>query len=273
MQTLKKQLLLCILSLLSLSALAETEFKIIELQHRFAEDLLPFITPMVGQDGVATGMRNRLILRAAPDRMREIEQTIEQLDTVRVNRRITVNSSQDSQAAQRRVDANGQVKIGDVTVSNRRIYRRAPNGVDIILEDSHTQTQQNSSQFLNVLDGERAFIKVGQLIPFTQEWLTITKRYVHVERVVDWYSVSTGFTVRPRTIGDQVHLEITPRIARRNSHEFIDFETLSTTLRVPLGQWVDIAGTMQHRDDVSRKILGAQNSGGNQHSHLSVRVD
>ena len=72
---------------------AETEFKIITLQHQFADNLLPIIAPMVGADGTATGMQNQLILRASPDRMREIEATVQQLDIARVNRRITINSS------------------------------------------------------------------------------------------------------------------------------------------------------------------------------------
>ena len=58
--------------LASAPVLAETEFKIISLQHRFASDLLPTIVPMVGLDGTATGMNNQLILRAQPERMREI---------------------------------------------------------------------------------------------------------------------------------------------------------------------------------------------------------
>ena len=66
--------------LTSAPVMAETEFKIISLQHRFASDLLPTITPMVGLDGTATGMNNQLILRAQPERMREIEALIEKLD-------------------------------------------------------------------------------------------------------------------------------------------------------------------------------------------------
>ena len=68
--------LLFVLLLISCTALAETEFKIITLQHRFASDLLPMIEPMVGADGTATGMNNQLILRAQPARMREIEEVV-----------------------------------------------------------------------------------------------------------------------------------------------------------------------------------------------------
>jgi Bacterial type II and III secretion system protein/Bacterial type II/III secretion system short domain len=250
---------------------AQTEFKIITLQHRFANDLLPIIEPMVGADGTATGMNNQLILRASPERMREIEATVEMLDAARVNRKITVNSNNNIQTQRDRVEATSKVKAGKVTVGNDRSAQ--PNSGNIDIERNSSNTQQSSSQFLNVLDGERAFIRVGQIIPFTQEWLTITRRYVQIERTTDWQEITTGFAVRPRTIGNQVELEITPRIAKLNSQGYIDFEELTTTIHTQLGNWVDIGGTMQQHDDVSRKILGYQNSASQQKSSLSIKVD
>ena len=84
---------LVLLLLFSLNTWAETEFKIITLQHLFARDLLPIIEPMVGADGAANGMNNQLIVRANPERMREIEATVASLDVARVNRKITVKST------------------------------------------------------------------------------------------------------------------------------------------------------------------------------------
>ncbi|MFW5432578.1 MAG: secretin N-terminal domain-containing protein [Methylophilaceae bacterium] len=266
-----KNLLFILLISFSLFVQATTEFKIISLQHSFASDLLPIIEPMVGENGTATGTRNQLILRASPERMREIEAVVKELDVTKVNRKITVNTSNNTQTQQERVEASGKVKVGKVTVGNNR--RAKPNSGNIDLENSSSHTQQNSSQFLNVLDGERAFIRVGQIVPFTQEWVTITRRYIQVDRTADWHEISTGFAVRPRTVGNQVELEITPRIAKLNSRGFIDFEELTTTLRVALGEWVDIGSTMQNRDDVSRKILGIQHSSSHQRSNLIIKVD
>jgi hypothetical protein len=79
--------------------------------------------------------------------------------------------------------------------------------------------------------------------------------------------------VRPRTIGNQVELEITPRIVQQNSQGFIDFQELSTILRVSLGEWVDIGATMQKHDDISRKILGFQNTSSQLQSNLIIKVD
>jgi len=260
-----------ILCLFGFSAFAETEFKIITLQHRFANDLLPIVSPMVGENGTATGMDNQLILRTSPERMREIEATVEKLDAAKVNRKITVNNSSNIQTQQERTEASGNVKVGKVTVENDRHAK--PNSGNVDFERNSRNTQQSSSQFINVLDGERAFIRVGQIMPFTQEWVTITRRYVHIERTTDWQEISTGFAVRPHTVGNQVELEITPRIARRNHQGFIDFEDLTTVIRTTLGNWVDIGGTMQQNDEVSRKILGIQNTSSQQKSSLIIKVD
>lgn len=264
-------LLLFSFTLFAKITFAETEFKIFTLQHRFASDLLPLVDPMVGADGTANGIDNQLIIRAQPERMREIEALVTQMDAARVNRKISVSTSNHIQSQHERTEASGKVKMGKVIVGNDR--RARPNTGNIDIERNTSNTQQSSNQFINVLDGERAFIRVGQLVPFTQEWVTMTQRYIQVDRLTDWREVVTGFAVRPRTIGNEVELEITPRIARMNNQGFIDFEELTTVIRTRLGNWVDIGGTMQQNDEVSRKILGIQNSSSQQKSSLSVKVD
>lgn len=266
-----KKLTVILFLITCISAYAATEFKIITLQHSFASDLLPLITPMVGPNGTATGVNNQLILRAEPARMREIEALVQSLDQVKVNRRITIDRTGESAYQRNRTEVNGTIKTGKVIISNDR--RSRPNTGRIDIERHTRSARHNSSQFLNVLDGQRAFIRVGQAIPFTQDWITITSQYVAVSQVTHWQDVSTGFAVRPRTIGNQVELEITPRIASLNSQGYIDFEELSTVVNVQLGEWVDIANTMQNSDNVSRKILGSQSSGNYQSSVLSIRVD
>ncbi len=264
-------LLLFSFSLFATITSAGTEFKIFTLQHRFASDLLPLVDPMVGADGTASGIDNQLIIRAQPERMREIEALVSQMDAARVNRKISVSTSNQIQSQQERTEASGKVKIGRVIVGNDN--RARPNTGNIDIERNTSNTQQNSNQFINVLDGERAFIRVGQLVPFNQEWVTMTRRYIQVDRFTDWREVTTGFAVRPRMLGNEVELEITPRIARMDNQGFIDFEELTTVIRTPLGSWVDIGGTMLQNDEVSRKILGIQNSSSQQKSSLSVKVD
>jgi hypothetical protein len=261
------------LSLFSLNALAATEFKIIDLQHHFAEDILPIIQPLVGSDGTATGMQNHLIIRASPEKMIEIEQIISTLDVERQNLRITVSHQNNLQTNNDNVAVSGRKRIGNVTIGTNKYPRNAADGVQLDIENNQSSIRSNGNQFINVMDGERAFIRVGQSVPYTQEWVTLTQRYTSIQRTTEFVDISTGFSVRPRSIGNQVELEITPRIAQLNQNKYIDFEELSTIVRVNRGEWLDLGGTMQQKDEVSRAILSRQNGQQSQSNALSIRVE
>lgn len=259
--------------LFSVTAMAATEFKIITLQHRFADDLLPIIQPLAGEDGVVTGMQNQLIIRTSPENMAEIEQVIASMDVARSNLKITVNRQNNLDSTQHGVDVSGRKRIGNAAISTNRYPRQARDGVQIDIQNNSSTTKQNNQQFINVVDGEFAFIQVGQSVPFTQEWRTFTHRYTHIQRTTEFIEVSTGFAVRPRSIGGQIELDITPRIAQLNQQGFIDFEALRTVVRVNKGEWFDLGGAMQRNDEVSRAILSFKNKAQTQNNVLNIRVD
>lgn len=257
----------------TVTATANTEFKIITLQHRFAEDLLPMIQPLAGEDGVVTGMRNQLIIRAQPERLAEIEQVIASMDVARTNLKITVRRQNQLDASQSGVDISGRKRIGNVAISTNRYPRRARDGAQIDIQNNNSTSKQNNQQFINVADGEFAFIQVGQSVPFTQEWQTFTHRYTQVQRTTEFVNISTGFAVRPRSVGAQIELDITPRIAQLNQQGFIDFDSLHTVVRVNKGEWFDIGGAMQQNDEVSRAILSFNNKAKTHNQALSIRID
>lgn len=263
------KILFALLLSISLSAFAQTELRVFTLQHHFAKDLYSVITPLVGEEGTVTGMNNQLIVRATPAQLLEIESVIAAMDVPRANRKITVASNRNQQSTYNNTELSGNVNIGNVTIGNRQRGQ----GASIDVTRQQNQSSQNSQQFIQVVDGQRAFIQVGTLVPFTQDWLLITKRYTQLTRTTDWVEVSTGFAVSPRTIGNQVEVEVTPRITNLRSQQSIDFETLTTVVRVNLGEWINIGQTMQQRDDVSRKILGSQSGNFEDKSNLSIRVD
>ncbi|MDZ4142521.1 MAG: nodulation protein NolW [Methylotenera sp.] len=261
--------------LLPLGAMAVTDFKIITLQHRFAEDILPVIQPLAGNDATVTGIQNHIMIRANPKKMLEIEQAIVTLDVVHQNLKITVSRQHNLQAESDTVAVSGRKRIGNVTISTNQYpgTANARNGVQVELENNQSQSRNSSNQFINVIDGGQAFILVGQSVPFTQEWLTLTQRYAGVQRTTEFIDVSTGFSVRARSLGNQVELEITPRIAQLNQQNFIDFEELSTVVRVNKGEWFDLSGTMQQKDEISRAILSRQTSRQSQENAFAIRVD
>lgn len=258
------------ISLVTHSAWAQPELKIITLQHRFAQDLLPAIQPMVGEDGTASAVDNHLLIRAAPERMQAIEQVIATLDVMRKNVRITVSHSDTSQTQGSRAGVSGRVRTGDVEIQTSR---GVPDGVRLDIDDRQSSSLRSGTEFVTVMDGERAFIRVGQSVPYTQQWVQLTRQYISAGQTTTFQDITTGFAVRPRYIGDQVELEITPRIASLNRGNVIDFEELSTIVRVAPGQWFDVGGSMQSRDDVSRAILSQRERSGSSSNYLRIKVD
>lgn len=254
-------------------AAAATDFKIIDLQHHFAKDILPIIQPLVGSDGVVTGMQNHLIIRASPERMIEIEHVISALDVARQNLKITVSRQNNLQTEREGFETSGRKQIGDVKIGTNRHPKSLRDDIQFEIENNQSKTHISSNQYINVIDGEFAFIRVGQSVPFTHEWVTLTHRYINSQQTTEYVDISTGFSVRPRSIGDEVELLITPRIVQLNKHGYIDFEDLSTTVRVLRGEWLNLGNILQQKDEVSRAILSQQNSIQSQNNNLSIRVD
>lgn len=259
--------------LLPLHTIAATDFKIIDLQHRFAEDILPIIQPLAGSDGAVTGMQNHLIIRASPERMIEIEHVISTLDVTRQNLKITVSRQNNLQTEREGVAMSGRKQIGNVEIGTNRYPKSLRNGVQLDIENNQSKTRSSSNQYINVIDGESAFIRVGQSVPFTHEWVTLTHRYIRSQQATEFVDISTGFSVRPRSIGDEVELLITPRIDQLNQRGYIDFEELTTIVRVHRGEWLNLGNIMQQKDEVSRAILSQQNSIQSQNNNLSIRVE
>ena len=271
----KKLLLAWLIGSLSLPVWAQTQLKIITLQHRFAQDLVPVVQPLLGPDGNASAIDNQLLVRAAPERMPAIEQLVASLDAERKNMRITVSHSNVQQGTQQDLGVNGSARVGNgrVVIRNGRRMSSEDDGVNVDIRQRDFYSSQSGSEFVTVADGQRAFIRVGQRVPYTQQWSMLTQRYLSIQRTTEFQDITTGFAVSPRLINGQVELEITPRIAQLNSAGYMDFEELSTVVRVHPGEWFDLGGTMQARDDVSRAILSSQSGNSNGNSGLQIRVD
>jgi len=251
-------------------AMAAEQFRMITLQYRMARDVLPVIEPLVGPGGSVRAIDNHLLITASPEQLAQIEAVIERMDVMRRNVRITVSHASDLQWQQRGAAVRGRVSAGDVEVV---VPPAVGDGVGLQVYDSNTKSYGAGTEFLTVLDGEQAFIRVGQIIPFTQRWILLTRRYAIVQENVEFQDITTGFAVRPRYMGDQVELEITPRIARWNQAGFIDFEELSTIVRVSPGEWFDLGSTMQNRDEVSQAILAGEQREERRNSTLRIKVD
>lgn len=266
-------LLLCSVSV-ALAASDRHEFRMFSLQHRMAQDLVPAVQQLIGGDGSVSVLDNHLLVTTTPDKLAAIEQVVAGLDVARRNLRITV--SHDDVLLQQRAEVgiSGRGRVGDAEIVVQGSHGHLPrNQVELDINQQQSRQRQSGSEFISVLDGEPAFVEVGQSVPYSRQWLLLSQRHAHVQQDTQWVDISTGFAVRPRYLGEQVQLEITPRVMRLADRGVIDFTSLTTVVNVKPGQWFDLAGSMARRDEVSRTILQWDAAGGSQQQTLMIKVD
>jgi type II secretory pathway component GspD/PulD (secretin) len=271
--TFKHILPLLIMLSISLLSDAASEFKIFTLQHRFAEDILPTIEAIVGNNGTTSAIQNQLIVRTDSQTMIEVEQTIATLDTARDNLKIRVKRQGNITESSNNTSIRGRTRIGNATIVTGNDSRHSRDGVNINLENNQTRSLQSSEQFIQVLDGAPAYISVGESVPYTSEWILLTQRYAVTQTNTEFIEIGTGFTVRARSIGSRVELDITPTLSKLKQHGRLEFEQLTSTVMVNRNEWVNIGGIMQENDDVSRTILSSKNGRTYENNQIFIRVE
>jgi type II secretory pathway component GspD/PulD (secretin) len=124
------------------------------------------------------------------------------------------------------------------------------------------------------MSGSSAYLWVGKEVPFTERWVYFTHHYAHVVETVNFQRVETGFEVRPIVAGNNVQIEIVPRISSlERGGQIVRFTEASTTLTVPKGQWVTIGGASEQSNEVFRDILSYGSSSTNSSLSLSLMVE
>lgn len=225
---------------------AQDSVEVIVLKYRTAQELIPIVQPLVGKEGALTGMQNKLIVRTTPSRMREVKQVIASLDTQPRKLMITVrqNVARDVLEEEASVYSRGRVRLpqtsteGGVTVEagggRNRVGGKIVSTRDI--EDSR------DTQRVQVLEGNQAFIRVGQSVPYTTQTVIQNGRHVTVTEGTSYQDVTSGFYVVPRVNGEQVTLDISPQRNTVGNSGAVNIQQATTTLAGRLGEWIELGG-------------------------------
>ena len=279
----KKIILCCVLMFISSAAYAELE--VITLQHRNVEDVLPIIRPLLDKDGVASGMNNQLILRTSPNNMAEIRKLLESLDTALRRLKITVLQDVDSDTARRFTETSGSVSVGrDARIS-------VPDGADeggLTVEAGQgryrargriisTRSLENDkkTQQIQVLEGGRALVSVGQSVPVIQRQVIQSPWNTQVTESAQYRDVTSGFYVRPRLIGDRVTLEISAQndAIAPGSDTITRVQQLNTTISGRLGEWMVLGDTSQQAADDGSTISTRSVSDVHERRNVLLKVE
>lgn len=283
---LKKLIGILLLSMLATAALADYPLKIIPLKHRSAEELIPVIRPMLGPGENVGGMQYQLFVRASDKGLRDIELLLTELDKARKNLRITLQQDVARSGNATSQGVSGEGRMGDVRVIASSRGESGSRGSLVIggaeedslrykITRSTGASQDNNSQFINVLEGAPAFIRVGQSLPYVQRFLVFAGNRVTYGQDTRFLNVTTGFDVLPRLNGDRVELEIAPRLSfvGNGGIQNVHFQELRTTVSARLGEWVDLGGINSNSDEVSRAIFETASTQSGEQRTVRLKVE
>ncbi len=267
-----KRLIAMLLCLLPAFALAQQEMEIIPLKNRTVDQVMPVIRPLVEPGGALSGMNNQLILRASRKNREEIKQALAALDTPARQLVIRVTQNRDAAMARSGAEAFGSVGNDNARITQRATGAGAGGGTVVIrrgdsvvggqvVETRSTRTA-SATQSVQVVEGGRAFINVGQSVPLPMQQVVLGPGGAIVTNTTVYRDIGQGFYAEPRLAGDRVTLEISPQFDTPGNAGYgsVNTQRVSTTVSGRLGEWIELGGSGQQAAGTNRGNLSVGTS-------------
>jgi type II secretory pathway component GspD/PulD (secretin) len=256
-----------------ISASLAAEVAVIKVNYRSASDLLPQVQTLLSPEGKASvdTQTNSLIVVDTNESLTKIQSFVASMDKPAEQVKVRFRFQEQGVSTDRDLSASGRVSGEHGLVAFGRDGRE---GVPVRAQDTRVNRRGNTESFISVMSGSSAYLWVGKEVPFTEQWVYLTHQYARVVETVNFQRVETGFEVRPIVIGNNVQVEIVPRISSFDKEEqLVRLTEAATTLTVPKGQWVTIGGTSEQSNEVFRDILSYGSSSTNSTLSLSLMVE
>lgn len=259
------------MGLLALSQALSAATEVIPLNYHTAQDMLPVIQSVLGNEGRVSPYGNQLIVNAPPEKIEEIRQLLNQIDTQPRRLLISVDSSESNFQSDRGYRADGTISAGDAQV---QIGQGEVNGRDQVrIIRRSTDSRGAGTQQVQATEGYPALIQVGQSVP-----LTTTERgpYGQVYSNTEYRDVTRGFYVTATLTGnDIVHIAISSNRDRVNQFQpgVIDVQSTDTRVSGRLGEWIEIGGVSGENLSQQRDVLQRHSTRGREDMTLRVKVD
>ena len=278
-------LLTWLFACLPVPALAQQEMEIIALRHRTLDQVLPALQPLLEAGGSLSGMNDQLILRASRRNREQIKQALAAIDTPARRLLIRVSQNRDAQSRQQGSEVAGQIVIdqrgritqpSSGTQGNTRIeVRRGASSITAQAHDRQGTESSGSTQMVQVVEGGRALIHVGQSLPIPLRQMAFGPRGAVVSEGIVYRDLGQGFYAAPRVIGDRVTLEISPQFDSPGKQGYGSIETqrLSTTVSGRLGEWLELGGSSQQTNFGERGNLHSGSSQASDRRSVWLQVE
>ena len=264
--------LIALFLLLPLLAIAQQEMEIIPLKNRTVDQVMPVIRPLVEPGGALSGMNNQLILRASRKNRDEIKQALAALDTPARQLVIRVTQNRDAVTNRSGAEAFGSVGNDHVRVTQSPtgvaagggtvVVRRGDSVVGGQVVETRSTRTASAAQSVQVVEGGRAFINVGQSIPLPMQQVVLGPGGAIVTNTTVYRDIGQGFYAEPRLAGDRVMLEISPQFDTPGGAGYgsVNTQRVSTSVSGRLGEWMELGGSGQQAAGTNRGNLSVGTS-------------
>jgi hypothetical protein len=135
--------------------------------------------------------------------------------------------------------------------------REGGSSVSVYGRDTRRTTQGSTDQFVRVMDGSEAFIRIGRSLAVPFRRIAVRPGGVRVSEGVVYMDVGQGFFAVPRLVGDRVSIEIRPFFDSPGQGLDVETQELSTTVTGRLGEWIELGGSAQQGREDTGQLTGA----------------
>lgn len=273
---------LVISSLLAPAALAQEKVEVITLRYHQAEDILPTLLPLVAPNGAITGLRNHLIVRAAPAQQAAVKRVLDTLDVAPRQLEITLRQNVDRAALMKERGVYGGVhgEDGGIVIGGRPSAsmpgvdaRGGGAHVGAYLNERNIRETTRDTQTLRVLEGRAAFIRIAQSLPYAARNVYIHPHGTTIIDATEYIEAITGFEVLARIVGDRVSLRVRPQKSSPGPHGSVYVQQADTVLSARLGEWVDLGGADAAQAGEDSRLLSRRDGATSKRQSIFIRVD
>ena len=280
-----RRLLILVCFVFSGQAISQQVMEIIPLRYRMVEQVLPSLQPFVEPGGALSGMSNQLIVRASRNNIEQIKQALSAIDVPTRRLMIRVSQNRDAVSRQQGAGLSGNVGVGNnvriiqpssnIQGSTKIEVRGGDSRVNAQVYDSRSTRDLQASQSVQVVDGGRAFIQIGQSLPMPLRQVVLSPNgWVATDSVV-YRDIGQGFYAVPKLVGERVTLEISPQFDSPGDQGYgsVNTQRLSTTVSGRLGEWIELGGSGQQASGNDSRNLGSGSSEMRDNRSVWLRVD
>jgi len=247
---------------------ADSVMQVIPLNNRPASELQPLIKPFLENSERIIANSFSLIIKATPSRQQELKSLINQLDKRLNNLTITVVQSKTKTA--QALNAQAQFGVNFTTNKSSNISIKARGRYDNINNVNNSDSQQQ----IKTLDGKTAYIKTGKSHPIENISIQYSRNnFPVISKNVQYIEATSGFLVTPRLSGKQVILEVSPWSDKMQNNGVLSSQSGHTTVRVNLGQWIEIGGINEKNQQSTNGTFSHTYSTTNKSMRVLIKVE